>query len=218
MDHDDTLAVDPNLQKPALIKKGRRGRPVGDREAKRKELLQAGIKVLAEHGYAGASLRKVAQEAGYTTGAITYYFEDKDAMVQAIIEFMFDEFDAILSQADGPSTIRQRYRQWVELCSDSAIWLASFQLLSRARYEPRFAAIYQQRYQAYRDKLAEIIRAEQASGTTRRDVPAEMLADHLGSIGDGWMLMLPIEQERFAPDRVETLIDSIALLFAPPNT
>lgn len=43
-----------------------RGRPVGDHEAKRAELLKAAISVIAQEGLAGASLRKVAQRAGCT--------------------------------------------------------------------------------------------------------------------------------------------------------
>lgn len=195
--------------------KGRRGRPVGDREAKRKELLRAGIKVIADLGYAGASLRKVAKEAGHTTGAITYYFEDKEAMVRAIIEHMFDEFDEMLELGDEITDMRKRFRRWIELNSDSDAWLASFQLLARARHEPAFAAIYQQRYQGYRDRLAGIIAKQQAAGVTRSDIPADMLADHLSSIGDGWMMLLPIEPARFSPSRVEVLIDSIAVLLSP---
>ncbi len=196
-------------------KPGRRGRPVGDREAKRKELLRAGIKVIADLGYAGASLRKVAKEAGHTTGAITYYFEDKEAMVRAIIEHMFDEFDEMLELGDEVADMRKRYQRWIELNSDSDAWLASFQLLARARHEPAFAAIYQQRYQNYRDRLAEIIVKQQAAGVVRDDIPADMLADNLSAIGDGWMMLLPIEPERFAPKRVEALIDSITALLAP---
>lgn len=54
-----------------------RGRPIGDREAKREALLRAASSVIAEEGYASASLRKVAKSAGYTTGAVTYYFANK---------------------------------------------------------------------------------------------------------------------------------------------
>src|SRR5689334_4432055 len=58
-----------------------RGRPAGDREAKRADLLKAAIAVIAQDGFAGASLRKVAQRAGCTTGAVTYYFANKREMV-----------------------------------------------------------------------------------------------------------------------------------------
>lgn len=217
MNRIDTIVPNANDGQPdaKTSKPGRRGRPVGDREAKRKELLRAGIKVIADLGYAGASLRKVAKEAGHTTGAITYYFEDKEAMVRAIIEHMFDEFDEMLELGDEVSDMRKRYQRWIELNSDSDAWLASFQLLARARHEPAFAAIYQERYQNYRDRLAEIIVKQQAAGVVRDDIPADMLADNLSAIGDGWMMLLPIEPERFAPKRVEALIDSITALLAP---
>lgn len=193
-----------------------RGRPVGDRESQRKKLLRAGIKVIAAEGYAGASLRKVAKAAGHTTGAITYSFADKEAMVEAIIEYMFDGFDAMLDLGDDLADHRKRLLRWVELNSNSDGWLAGFQLLAHARHEPAFAAIYQKRYARYRERLAAIFEKQQASGAVRKDISAEMLADHLGSIADGWMIMLPIETERFSPDRVNALITSILQLLQPP--
>ena len=45
---------------------GRRGRPTGDHEAKRRELLRAATSVIAEEGLANTSLRKVARRAGCT--------------------------------------------------------------------------------------------------------------------------------------------------------
>lgn len=196
-------------------KRAGRGRPVGDREAQRRKLLRAGIKVIAEEGYSGASLRKVAKEAGHTTGAITYYFADKEAMVGAIIEHMFDGFDAILDLGDGVTDLAKMYKRWVELNSNSDGWIAGFQLLARARHEPQFAEIYRERYKNYRARLTESIEKQQAAGTVRNDIPADLLADTIGSVGDGWMIMLPIETERFTPDRLDAIIASIMRLLQP---
>lgn len=193
----------------------RRGRPVGDREAKRKELLRAGIRVIADVGFSGASLRKVAKEAGHTTGAISYYFADKEAMVVAIIEHMFDGFDTTLELGDSLEGIRRLFKRWLELNSNSEGWLAGFQLLARARHEPAFAAIYQDRYAKYRNRFAATLARLQGIGVVRSDIAAELLADHLGSIADGWTIMLPIEPERFAPERVDALIDSILDMLRP---
>lgn len=203
---------------PKPEKRGRRGRPVGDREAQRRKLLLAGIKVIAEDGYSGASLRRVAREAGHTTGAITYYFENKEAMVGAIIEFMFDGFDEMLDIGEEFDDHGRRYKRWVELNSNSDGWIAGFQLIARARHEPKFAEIYRKRYEAYRDRLTSIIKKQQAAGTVRNDIPADLLADTVGSIGDGWVTMLPIETERFAPERLDALIASIMKLLKPVPT
>lgn len=196
----------------------RRGRPIGDRTAKRNELLAAAIKVMAEFGYAGASLRKVAKAAGYTTGAVTYYFDNKDDLTAAMVEYLFDAFDEMLFIGAGVSGIKERFRSWLALNADSDIWLAGFQLLARARHDPALAAIYEKRYEQYRAQTARTLRALQETGEIRSDIAAELLADHVGAIGDGWMVMLPLEPQRFAPERVDALIDSVIALLAPPSS
>ena len=90
--------------KPRAVAK--RGRPVGDREAKSSELIEAARYVIARDGYAGASLRKVAARAGYSTGAVTYYFANKEEMVATVAETLFDEFDGWLD--NQPSSIDMR--------------------------------------------------------------------------------------------------------------
>lgn len=202
---------------PADPRRPSRGRPVGDREAQRRKMLRAGIRVLAKEGYGGASLRKVAREAGHTTGALTYYFADKESLVRGIIDYMFDSFDRLVETGEDIGDHRSRYRRWIELNSHSDGWLAGFQLLANARHEPSFAEVYRERYLRYRQRLAEMVAKQQAAGTVRNDIPAAILADHLSSVGDGWMVMLPIEAERFEPEHLDTLIESVIRLIQAPG-
>lgn len=202
-----------SADQPEPVRRGR-GRPVGDRDARRAELIRAAISVIAQDGFAGASLRKVAQRAGCTTGAVTYYFENKEAMVSAIAESLFDDWDAFLNSAQGD--IRsgiERFLNWAN-SEASEPWLASFQLVAHARHDPAFTAIYQRRYGQYREAVAAIIAKAQARGEVRGDIPADMLADQLCAMGDGWMIMFPIEPERFAPARMTRLLDAMVALIS----
>src|SRR5215470_20047519 len=111
----------------------KRGRPVGDRQARNGELLAAARHVIAREGYGGASLRKVAKRAGFTTGAVTYYFANKEAMVAAVAEALFDEFDGWLKSAlviDIPA-IFEHFIHWTKSGRGDA-WLVSLQLLVQA--------------------------------------------------------------------------------------
>nr|WP_216361201.1 TetR/AcrR family transcriptional regulator [Caulobacter mirabilis] len=173
--------------------------------------------MIAREGLAGASLRKVAQHAGCTTGAVTYYFDSREAMVAAVAENLFDQFDLTLGLGRRLD-LRTGFRRWLDWAEaeDSDAWLAGFQLLAHARHEPALAAIYQRRYARYRQVLAEMLAQAQSEGTVRDDIPADLLADHLGAIGDGWMMMLPIEPERFTPSRIQALLDAMQTLVAPP--
>lgn len=197
-----------------------RGRPVGDREARRNELLEAAIAVIAQEGFAGASLRKVAQQAGCTTGAVTYYFANKEAMMAAVIESRFDTFDTLLGRGDAKVDLRAGFERWLDLSRSDLRggWVAGLQLLVHARHDPALAAVYQRRYGRYRERFAAMLEEGQQRGVIRKDIPAELLADHLSAMGDGWMMLLPIEGDRFEPSRIKALLDSMIAMVSSPGT
>lgn len=201
------------------VRGGRRGRPVGDHAARRAELLAAAISVIAQDGYARASMRKVARQAGCTTGALAYYFADKEELVTAVAQSLFDEFDRLLDVRPEVVNIKAGIQRWLDWttahASDS--WLALFQLLAHARHEPAFAAIFQQRYARFRQVLASILEQGQRQGIIRSDIPADLLADQLSAISDGWMMMFPIEPARFEPGRLQALLDAIITLISPAS-
>jgi AcrR family transcriptional regulator len=209
---------DPPNSGAAVASRGR-GRPVGNREAKRDELLAAALSVIADEGYAGASLRKVAQRAGCTTGAVTYSFPSKEALMAAVIESRFDVFDTVLDVQDR-SDVRAGLAFWLDLMGEEGAneRLGGLQLLAHARHEPALAAVYQRRFGRYRDRLTEILARQQAEGRVRTDIPADVLSDQICAMGDGWMLLLPVEPERFRPERVKVLLDATMALIAPVPT
>ena len=209
----------PKGQKALPPRRGR-GRPAGDREAKRAELLDAAVSVIAREGFAAASLRKVAERAGHSTGAVTYYFANKEEMMAAVIESRFDVFDAMLKGSEHDLDIRAGFKRWLDsiYTNGSGEWVATFQLLAHARHEPKLAAVYQRRYAKYRDVFASMLAKGQRQGTIRKDISSELLADQLSAMGDGWMMLLPIEPERFRPSRVKALLDATIALITPKQS
>lgn len=194
----------------------RRGRPPGDHDAKRRQLLRAATSVIAEEGYANTSLRKVATRAGYTTGAVTYYFANKEELMAAVTEAGFDRFDVMLDRAREETEIRALFERWFARSQDASdFWTVMYETLAHARHEPALAAVIEKRYAHYREVSAEILAGWQANGTVRDDIPADVLADQLSAMGDGWMMMLPLEPERFTPDRIDSLLDATVALIAP---
>jgi AcrR family transcriptional regulator len=200
--------------------KGRRrgrGRPVGDRDAKRADLLAAAISVIAKEGYAGASLRKVAEQAGCTTGALTYYFSNREEIIIAVAEGLFDVWDTLLEGQD-PIDLKAMLEQWVDWTNadDPDPWLALIQLLSHARLEPALAAVFERRYGRYRHRLTALLANGQSQGLIRPDIPADLLADQINAIGDGWMTAFPIEPQRFDRSRIQALIEVTITMITRP--
>jgi AcrR family transcriptional regulator len=54
--------------------------------SKRKQIVEAAIRVFLKHGYAATTLQKVAQEAHVIRATIYSHFTDKNALFKAIIE------------------------------------------------------------------------------------------------------------------------------------
>jgi AcrR family transcriptional regulator len=51
----------------------------------RRRLVDAAIKLLAEHGYAGATLAEIGREAGLSRGLVSHHFGSKEACMEAVI-------------------------------------------------------------------------------------------------------------------------------------
>ena len=206
----------------AVPKRRPRGRPVGDRDAKIGELLQAAREVIAREGCVAASIRKVAQHAGCSTGAITYYFADRDDLLARVVEDVFDDFDQWLDPDDGLEGIRamseyQLLRRGAPNDQQQArqVWL---QLLVHANTDAKLATVIERLYGRFRERLTLLVAQAQKRGTIRSDFPADLLADHISAIGDGLLMVQPVERKRFDRQRLQRLIDLLIEMLQPVDT
>jgi AcrR family transcriptional regulator len=71
--------------------------------ARRAQIVQGAIEVVAEIGWAKTSIRKIADHVGLAMSAVLYHFGTKDKLVEAIIEAMYAAaFDIV-----GPAIERE---------------------------------------------------------------------------------------------------------------
>ena len=66
---------------------GKEGRITEKGEAQRDELLEAAIELFAANGSAGTSIRDIAKLTGRSVSNVYHYFEDKEALWLAILEY-----------------------------------------------------------------------------------------------------------------------------------
>jgi TetR/AcrR family transcriptional regulator, fatty acid metabolism regulator protein len=60
------------------------GRTFAD-EARRKQIVECAIEVIAEEGFAQASLARIAQRAGVAKSVVLYHFADRDELVERVL-------------------------------------------------------------------------------------------------------------------------------------
>lgn len=72
-------------------------------------LLEAGRRLFSEGGFEGTSIRALTTEAGANLGAVTYHFESKEALYQAVLARVFGPVRkgiSELAEADDPAPER----------------------------------------------------------------------------------------------------------------
>ncbi|HEY3256523.1 MAG TPA: TetR/AcrR family transcriptional regulator [Polyangiaceae bacterium] len=94
------------------------GRP-SNRERKRAEILRAFARVLADHGFAGATIAAIALEAGIAPGLVHHHFDDKAELLRGLVHELVSKFrervhqyeasdDPLLAYIDGALKLDER--------------------------------------------------------------------------------------------------------------
>jgi AcrR family transcriptional regulator len=71
-------------------------------------VLQAARRLLAEQGYAGLSMRRVAQDAGMTLSNVQHYYASKDLLLEALLLTTMNEFQAKMDRIAAEMRDRPR--------------------------------------------------------------------------------------------------------------
>ncbi len=84
-------------------------------EERRKEITEGLLEAMAEHGYAGASIKRIAARAGLTPGLIHYHFDTKQAILLALLKRLFvPQIQVLRSLADEANSAEQALESVLE--------------------------------------------------------------------------------------------------------
>jgi AcrR family transcriptional regulator len=62
-------------------------------------IIQAGARILGDHGWAGFTTNRVAEKAGVSVGSLYQYFPDKLALIEAVRRHHFDDVLRVIRKA-----------------------------------------------------------------------------------------------------------------------
>lgn len=145
----------------------------------RQRILDAALRHFSTHGYAGTSIRDLADELGLTKAAVHYHFAAKEQIVLALVEPMLAQIGALVeeqaAQPQGPRALLLGLRD---------VLVASGPLLAALTSDPSVAppgADLHAELQRLGARTAAVLAGEGAS-------PERVLRAHcaLGSFTAGW--------------------------------
>jgi AcrR family transcriptional regulator len=160
----------------------------------RAELLDTAAKVFARRGYRGASIEEIAEEAGYSHGAVYSNFDGKADLFLAVLEEYMAERARELAETqaelaeDAPIELRARALadQWMErFAKDRESFLLHMEFVAHAGRDPELAQRFGTRSAALREAIAAYIAHYQGLEGIEADLTPDELALMLRALGIG---------------------------------
>lgn len=171
--------------------------------ATRSRLLEAASEVFARRGLHGASVEEIAEEAGFSKGAVYSNFRSKEDFFFALLEERVArrvrEVTAVVDPKCGlEDSAHAAADQFMAIVRDEREWFMLFiEAWVRAARDPELAARFEARFAAFREVVASLIESRLRALGIDRPAPAEQLATAVIGLGNGIGL-----ERLIAPDHV----------------
>jgi AcrR family transcriptional regulator len=187
-------------------------------DARRRQILEAAVQVIAEKGLCDTGIKDVADQAGTSPALVIYYFGKKDVLLAEALSFADEQFYARTAGAVAElASARDRLVELVRCsCSvgeaedDFDEWVLWLDLWARAPRDLDVARDREAMDRRWRATIAGIVREGQAAGEFSQIDP-DAFALRLGALIDGLAIQVVLHDPEVTRERMFDLcIDGCA--------
>ncbi len=161
-----------------------------DHELRREEFLRAVYRTILRRGFNGITLRAVAREAGFTTGALVHYVESKDELLVAASEYSARDVRVRMEEVEKLTDPVEAVRQVLYLSLPSTEemrghWNFFLGFWERSLYSEAVREVTHARYTEWIDRLHRLISRARAERRVRSSVKPRQAARSAVALVDG---------------------------------
>ena len=159
------------------------------------------------------TVRRVADEAGWSTGAVVHYFSDKEELLLFAFRTVADRVGRRLAAATERTSapLELARAQLVEGLpldrereAEVRVWFA---FLGLALTRPALARAQRLTYRAWRERVADLLLEAQKQGEVHPDVDCAAAAAALVAVVDGLAIQATFEPRALSARRQTELVD-----------
>jgi len=163
-------------------------RRVDAEDVRRRQLIDATIAAIAEVGFNATTIAEIARRAGVSTGLVSFYFGDKDGLLEATLRHLARELSRMAAaRLRDATTARARVQAVIDTNLGASqferrigtVWLAFW---AQVPHSPRFARVQR----AYQRRIAANLAS--ALRLLLMPEPARSLAETIAGMIDGLWL------------------------------
>ena len=188
-------------------KPARRLRRAERRQLTRAQLLDAAERIFARDGFRGASVEAIAEEAGYSHGAIYSNFKGKDDLFLVLVEEridarlagVYEAADTELSRGSEPLEAARRFVAMLQQERDVFLLLVDF--WNQAVRDPEAARRFAERHARMRTLIGRIVEGIARDLGSELSLPRDQVATALIALFNGYAIERLADPEA-APDEL----------------
>ncbi|ADB35506.1 putative transcriptional regulator, TetR family [Kribbella flavida DSM 17836] len=185
-----------------------------DHEARREEIAQALWRVVRRDGIRSASVRTVAAEAGWSAGAVRYYFPDQDGLISFAMDLVSRRVHdriAALRVTGSATEMALRYLEEVipldpERLAEFDVWLS---FIAQAQAETGAGGLREHlapSTEGLRRLCLSMLSELARDGALRKDLDLDLEAERLHALIDGISLHVAVQPEVTTADRARQVV------------
>jgi AcrR family transcriptional regulator len=183
-----------------------------DHSERREIFAAAALRVIMREGIAGLTVREVAREAGFTTGALTHYFQSKDQLLIEASEHSARLVRGRMERAEQTRPALAAIRKVVALAlpltaETRGYWRIWVGYWERSSYDDEVSRVMGLRYDEWRGRLARLLARAQEEGAVAPDVQVQHAAESLVALVDGIGVQVLLGVGRIPPARQRAMFD-----------
>ena len=127
------------------------------------QILDMALEILIESGYRAVTLREIARRCNVRSGAVSYYYKSKDALMQDLLYRVLDVYEDMFNQIveDESQSYEERFCAIIALILDDITTKHTTRLFPElwalANHDPFVDRLVDNMYQRARDSLNQVI-------------------------------------------------------------
>ena len=194
----------------------------------RSKLLKAAVKVFAREGFAGASVRHIAESAGVNHGSIKYHYSSKNELWRATVAYLYQSMEAAIFENQDQWAKMSPREQLIENIETYVRFNCKQpELLRIVLYESiarseRFDWLAENYLRPFTDRAISRVALAQKQGLFREDIPALNLHHMNIAAARSMIFAAPELSSQYGVDvyseiEIERHVNSLVKLFVVPE-
>lgn len=175
-----------------------------DHEARRAQIVESTWRLIARNGFAATSMRDIAKEMGLAHGALSHYFANKDELLLASYEHVFERtdqrFTARRGHRKGLSALRLLAEEMMPLGDEQRLEARIvLPFWERSATSERFAAVHADGMDRVAGQFEHFLQEAVADGEAKPDLDAPQVARNLLSMLTGLQILAVLMSPDYTP-------------------